>query len=74
MDCSTLCGNCYNHVSLINSVYPSTGETGPKSSALSLLLFYASSKPKKLAKIGNYLAKKVTADMARHKSRWAGFY
>ncbi|KAJ1552528.1 hypothetical protein HK405_010995, partial [Cladochytrium tenue] len=39
------------------------GEAGPKPSALSLLTFYAQSKPQKLAKVGAYLERRVKADL-----------
>ncbi|KAI9357329.1 hypothetical protein DFJ73DRAFT_758331 [Zopfochytrium polystomum] len=56
----------HNHVVLITNVFPSEpGETGPKGSALSLLVFYAQSKPQKLVKVGAFLEKKVKADL-RH--------
>ncbi|KAJ3272950.1 Protein EFR3 B [Terramyces sp. JEL0728] len=58
--------NCHNHSSLINNVYPSgPGEEGPKSSALSLLIFYSTSKPQKLPKIGAYLESRVEQDLRR---------
>ncbi|KAJ3245495.1 Protein EFR3 B [Chytriomyces hyalinus] len=55
-----------NHVALVNKVYPSdAGETGPRSAALSSLLFYADSKPIKLAKVGECLARRTDTDLAR---------
>ncbi|KAJ3186383.1 hypothetical protein HK101_009697, partial [Irineochytrium annulatum] len=63
------CGRFYNHVTLVNNVYPSEpGETGPRGSALSLLVFYASSKPQKLEKVGLYLEKKLRVDMRKNRS------
>ncbi|KAJ3029786.1 UNVERIFIED_CONTAM: Protein EFR3 B [Siphonaria sp. JEL0065] len=57
-----------NHAALVNKVYPKDpGETGPRPSHLSTLLFYANSKPIKLVKVGDYLVKKVEADLARSK-------
>jgi hypothetical protein len=57
-------GWCYNHHTLLSSVYPPdvTSET-PNSSALSLLLFYAASKPQKLPKMGALLEKRAVQDL-----------
>ncbi|KAI8848168.1 hypothetical protein BC829DRAFT_490199 [Chytridium lagenaria] len=63
------CGRFLNHVSLINNVYPSEpGEVGPRSSALSLLVFYASSKPQKLEKVGAYLEVKLKSDARKNRN------
>ncbi|KAI9343963.1 hypothetical protein BDR26DRAFT_1006119 [Obelidium mucronatum] len=57
-----------NHAALVNKVYPTDpGETGPRPSHLSTLLFYANSKPIKLVKVGEYLVKKVETDLGRSK-------
>ncbi|KAJ1556262.1 hypothetical protein HK405_003944 [Cladochytrium tenue] len=54
----------HNHAVLVANVYPSEpGEAGPKPSALSLLTFYAQSKPQKLTKVGAYLERRVKADL-----------
>jgi len=59
------CSSCYNHVSLINNVYPSQpGETGAKANNLSFLVFYAESRPQKLTKIGAYLEKRTARDIS----------
>ncbi|KAF9103815.1 membrane anchoring protein efr3a [Mortierella sp. AM989] len=51
------------HASLINNCYPSKpDEKGPKSSELSYLVFYATSKPAKLTKVGNFIERKVIKD------------
>ncbi|KAG0339411.1 plasma membrane localization protein [Podila horticola] len=51
------------HASLINNCYPSRPEEkGPKSSELSYLIFYATSKPAKLTKVGIYIERKVARD------------
>ncbi|KAG0360273.1 plasma membrane localization protein [Podila minutissima] len=51
------------HASLINNCYPSRPEEkGPKSSELSYLIFYATSKPAKLTKVGIYIERKVSRD------------
>ncbi|KAF8951322.1 plasma membrane localization protein [Entomortierella lignicola] len=51
------------HASLINNCYPSKpDEKGPKSSELSYLVFYATSKPAKLTKVGNFIERKVVKD------------
>jgi hypothetical protein len=62
------CSSCYNHVSLINNVYPSQpGETGAKANNLSFLVFYAESRPQKLTKIGAYLEKRTARDISYSK-------
>ncbi|KAI9487726.1 MAG: hypothetical protein EXX96DRAFT_593710 [Benjaminiella poitrasii] len=54
------------HATLINNCYPEKeGEKGPKSSELSYLVFYASSRPVKLKKVGLFLEKKVERDTAK---------
>ncbi|KAI7871200.1 hypothetical protein BDF14DRAFT_1954770 [Spinellus fusiger] len=54
------------HASLINSCYPEKeGEKGPRSSELSYLTFYASSRPVKLTKVGLFLEKKVERDIQK---------
>ncbi|KAF9093432.1 plasma membrane localization protein, partial [Mortierella sp. GBA35] len=51
------------HASLINNCYPSRpDEKGPKSSELSYLVFYATSKPAKLTKVGNFIERRVVRD------------
>ncbi|KAG0212996.1 plasma membrane localization protein [Mortierella sp. GBA30] len=51
------------HASLINNCYPSRPEEkGPKSSELSYLVFYATSKPAKLTKVGNFIERRVVRD------------
>ncbi|KAI1300122.1 membrane anchoring protein efr3a [Mortierella claussenii] len=51
------------HASLINNCYPTRpDEKGPKSSELSYLVFYATSKPAKLTKVGNFIERKVVRD------------
>ncbi|KAI8984553.1 hypothetical protein BDF20DRAFT_860519 [Mycotypha africana] len=59
------------HATLINNCYPvKEGEAKPKSSELSYLVFYASSRPVKLTKVGLFLEKKVKYDVykGRHQS------
>ncbi|KAH6562361.1 hypothetical protein BASA50_006555 [Batrachochytrium salamandrivorans] len=57
------CGMYSKHVILINNVYPKEpGEEGPRGSALSLVIFYATTKPYKLPKIGTYLERRVKLD------------
>ncbi|CAO3675593.1 unnamed protein product [Rhizopus stolonifer] len=54
------------HATLINNCYPEKeGENKPRSSELSYLVFYASSRPVKLTKVGLYLEKKVERDASR---------
>ncbi|KAM3583073.1 plasma membrane localization protein, variant 2 [Umbelopsis sp. WA50703] len=54
------------HAILINNCYPvKEGEKGPKSSELSYLTFYASSRPAKLTKVGTFLEKKVERDIVK---------
>ncbi|KAG0363588.1 hypothetical protein BC939DRAFT_504928 [Gamsiella multidivaricata] len=56
------------HASLINNCYPSRpDEKGPKSSELSYLVFYATSKPAKLTKVGNFIERRVTRDYRKKK-------
>lgn len=51
------------HANLINNCYPSRpDEKGPKSSELSYLVFYATSKPAKLTKVGNFIERRVVRD------------
>ena len=51
------------HASLINNCYPSRPEEkGPKPSELSYLVFYATSKPAKLTKVGIFIERRVTRD------------
>ncbi|KAF9436790.1 plasma membrane localization protein [Entomortierella beljakovae] len=57
------------HASLINNCYPSKpDEKGPKSSELSYLVFYATSKPAKLTKVGNFIERKVVKDYKKKQS------
>jgi hypothetical protein len=61
-----LCTRYTKHAHLINNCYPvKEGESGPKSSELSYLTFYASSRPAKLTKVGTFLEKKVERDIAK---------
>ncbi|GAB5593003.1 plasma membrane localization protein [Umbelopsis nana] len=61
-----LCNRYTKHAHLINNCYPvKEGETGPKSSELSYLTFYASSRPAKLTKVGTFIEKKVERDIAK---------
>ncbi|KAG2209067.1 hypothetical protein INT46_011465 [Mucor plumbeus] len=54
------------HATLINNCYPEKeGEKGPRSSELSYLVFYASSRPVKLTKVGLFLEKKAERDIAK---------
>ena len=65
---SLWCAWYYKHATLIRNVYPQNpGEEGPRASALSLLLFYATSKPQKLSKIGRFLENRVQTDLRSHK-------
>ncbi|ORE09142.1 hypothetical protein BCV72DRAFT_254967 [Rhizopus microsporus var. microsporus] len=54
------------HATLINNCYPEKeGENKPRASELSYLVFYASSRPVKLTKVGVFLEKKVEKDASR---------
>ncbi|RCH88033.1 plasma membrane localization protein, partial [Rhizopus stolonifer] len=54
------------HATLINNCYPEKeGEKGPRSSELSYLMFYASSRPVKLTKVGLFLEKKAERDAVK---------
>ncbi|KAG0315231.1 plasma membrane localization protein [Dissophora globulifera] len=56
------------HATLINNCYPSRpDEKGPKSSDLSYLVFYATSKPAKLTKVGNYIERRTVRDFRKKK-------
>ncbi|KAI7832197.1 hypothetical protein BC939DRAFT_434775 [Gamsiella multidivaricata] len=58
-----VCCRYVKHASLINNCYPSRpDEKGPKSSELSYLVFYATSKPAKLTKVGNFIERRVARD------------
>ncbi|ORY90398.1 hypothetical protein BCR43DRAFT_111484 [Syncephalastrum racemosum] len=59
------CVRYVKHASLVKSCYPTKEGEGPRSSELSYLTFYASARPAKLTKVGNFLLKKVTHDIAR---------
>ncbi len=54
-----------HHVQLVHSVYPkhASDQGKARGNKLSLLLFYASSRPGKLAKIGRYLRFKTDKDV-----------
>ncbi|KAI8885042.1 hypothetical protein K501DRAFT_271108 [Backusella circina FSU 941] len=54
------------HATLVNNCYPLKQSSNlPKSSDLSYLTFYASSKPAKLTKVGSYLEKTVLRDIRK---------
>ncbi|KAG9321043.1 hypothetical protein KVV02_002473 [Mortierella alpina] len=56
------------HASLINNCYPTRlDEKGPKSSELSYLVFYATSKPAKLTKVGNFIERRVVRDYRKRR-------
>ncbi|KAI8143040.1 hypothetical protein BJV82DRAFT_613248 [Fennellomyces sp. T-0311] len=58
------------HATLINNCYPEKeGENGPRSSELSYLTFYASSRPVKLTKVGIFLENKVKRDVAKNRKQ-----
>ena len=59
------CVPSQKHVSLVQAVYPGAkaAEARPNSSELQYLTFYASSRPKRLVKIGNYLQQKTGKDI-----------
>ncbi|KAF9364781.1 plasma membrane localization protein [Mortierella sp. NVP85] len=51
------------HATLINNCYPARPEEkGPKSSELSYLIFYTTSKPAKLTKVGSFIERRVARD------------
>ncbi|KAF8976857.1 plasma membrane localization protein [Entomortierella lignicola] len=51
------------HATLINNCYPARPEDkGPKSSELSYLVFYSTSKPAKLTKVGNFIERRTLRD------------
>ncbi|SAM00011.1 hypothetical protein [Absidia glauca] len=53
------------HATLINNCYPEREDGGSRSSELSYLTFYASSRPIKLTKVGVFLERKVERDMLK---------
>lgn len=57
------------HATLIKNCYPTTGGTSPRSSELSYLTFYASSRPAKLTKVGTFLQRKVIKDIRKGRKR-----
>ncbi|ORY95514.1 hypothetical protein BCR43DRAFT_493111 [Syncephalastrum racemosum] len=58
------------HAALINNCYPEKeGEDGPRSSELSYLTFYASSRPVKLTKVGSFIEKKVEGDIRKSRKQ-----
>ncbi|KAG2220598.1 hypothetical protein INT45_002620 [Circinella minor] len=58
------------HATLINNCYPEKeGENGPRSSELSYLTFYASSRPVKLTKVGIFLENKVKRDVSKNRKQ-----
>ncbi|RIB09433.1 hypothetical protein C2G38_2108639 [Gigaspora rosea] len=70
MACTGVCKGWIKHATLINNCYPiNPGETGPRSSELSYLVFYANSKPAKLTKCGVYLEKRVFTDVKKRRKQ-----
>lgn len=63
------CIPCVNikHATLVKNCYPPVkdGSTIPRSSELSYLTFYASSRPAKLTKVGSFIQKKVEKDIRK---------
>ncbi|KAJ1976198.1 plasma membrane localization protein [Dimargaris xerosporica] len=57
---ATLIENCYP--------YPVTLDAKPNSNELSYLVYYANSKPAKLAKVGVYLERKIQREVAKKKT------
>ncbi|KAF9905629.1 plasma membrane localization protein [Lobosporangium transversale] len=56
------------HATLVNNCYPSRPEEkGPKASELSYLVFYTTSKPAKLTKVGNFIERRVVRDYRKKK-------
>ncbi|ORX90493.1 hypothetical protein K493DRAFT_339962 [Basidiobolus meristosporus CBS 931.73] len=66
MSCSCLPRK--NHVRLIENCYPTqAGQNSPQPSETSYLVYYAASKPAKLAKVAQYLKKRISRDVYRQK-------
>lgn len=63
----TYCSPCRSkHATLIQSCYPGKeGGTTPRSSELSYLTFYASSRPAKLTKVGSFIQRKINKDIRK---------
>ncbi|KAG0309666.1 Coronin-7 [Dissophora globulifera] len=56
------------HATLINNCYPAKpDEKGPKSSDLSYLVFYVTSNPAKLTKVGSYIERRIIRDFRKKK-------
>ncbi|KAG8198928.1 hypothetical protein JTE90_015136 [Oedothorax gibbosus] len=53
---------------LVDNIYPSDPQDGLVKSNMEKLTFYAVSSPEKLDRIGEYLAYKVSRDIARHRN------
>lgn len=66
INCIPCVGNI-KHATLIKNCYPPLKEGGtvPRSSELSYLTFYASSRPAKLTKVGSFIQKKVEKDIKK---------
>lgn len=63
----TYCSPCRSkHATLIQNCYPGKeGGTTPRSSELSYLTFYASSRPAKLTKVGSFIQRKINKDIRK---------
>ena len=53
------------NVRLVNNTFPGDEQEVPLSTELSVLLYYAGSKPAKLSKIGSYLEGRLIHDLYR---------
>ncbi|XP_076802697.1 protein EFR3 homolog B-like [Clavelina lepadiformis] len=54
---------------LVDNIFPSSPEKGLVRSEMEKLTYYAVSAPEKLDRIGVYLARKLTRDIARHRDK-----
>nr|XP_002129458.1 protein EFR3 homolog B-like [Ciona intestinalis] len=64
------CCSCFSalrpqYKRLVDSIYPANPEDGLVRSEMEKLTYYAASAPEKLDRIGDYLARRLTRDMAR---------
>ncbi|KAI9315888.1 hypothetical protein BX666DRAFT_2028128 [Dichotomocladium elegans] len=68
---NSICTRNVKHVRLIKNCYPKKeGEKGPRSSELSYLTFYASSRPAKLTKVGRYLDHKIQREISKGQKQY----
>ncbi|XP_064624615.1 protein EFR3 homolog B-like isoform X2 [Lineus longissimus] len=66
--CMACCADCKpRYKRLVDSIFPTNLQDGLVKSNMEKLTFYALSSPEKLDRIGDYLAKKLSHDVHRHR-------